>query len=188
MTSRKKNRRRLFLKASATSLLAPRILFANTPTNPDVVIIGAGIAGIEAARTLNARGVSFVVLEASNRIGGRAYTDNDIFGLPFDFHAHWISHPSGNPLIDYGRDNGFNVYPDPNVSKSFVGNREATEEEYEDLDRTYALFDRRIEASATSVNGPDDNVRTAMGEDFFELPWGYTVASNRGVWDMAQNS
>ncbi len=188
MNSRKKNQRRLLLKAGTAALIAPRLVFANTPTNPDVVIVGAGIAGIEAAKTLQAKGVSFVMVEANNRIGGRVHTDNDIFGVPFDFHAHWMSYPTGNPLIEYGKNNGFDVYRDPRVSKSFVGNREATEEEYRDLDKTYDLFDKRIEASSNRVTGDDDNARTALGEDFFELPWGYTVASNWGVWGMAQNS
>jgi len=99
-----------------------------------------------------------------------------------------MSYPSGNPLIKYGKNNGFDVYRDPRVSKSFVGNREATEEEYRDLRKTYALFDKKIEASANKVTGDDDNARTALGEDFFKRPWGYTVASNWGVWGMAQNS
>ena len=38
------------------------------------------------------------------------------------------------------------------------------------------------------MNGPDDNAYTALGEDFFTKPWGYTVASEYGVWDMAQDS
>jgi len=169
-------------------MVAPRIAFANTPTNPDVVIIGAGIAGIEAAKRLHDEGISFVVVEANNRIGGRVHTNNDIFGVPFDMHAHWVNYPSANPLIKYGKNNGFDVYRDPRVSKSFVGNREATEEEYRDQDKTYTLFNQKIKASANSVSGDDDNARTALGEDFFNRPWGYTVASNQGVWGMAQNS
>ena len=51
----------------------------NTVTNPDVVIIGAGIAGLEAAKTLQNKGISFVVVEANYRIGGRVHTNNKIF-------------------------------------------------------------------------------------------------------------
>ena len=188
MSSDKNNQRRLLLKAGVASMVAPRIVFASTPTNPEVVIIGAGIAGLEAARTLHSKGISFVVVEANNRIGGRVHTNNDIFGVPFDMHAHWMSYPSGNPLIKYGKNNGFDIYRDPRVSKSFVGNREATDEEYKDINQTYALFSKRIETSANNVTGDDDNVRTALGKDFFERPWGYTVSSNYGVWGMAQNS
>jgi len=42
-------------------MLAPRIVFANTPTNPDVMIIGAGAAGLSAARSLIAQGKSVVI-------------------------------------------------------------------------------------------------------------------------------
>jgi len=179
--------RRSVLKGLLATATLPT--WANTlPTNPDVVIIGAGIAGLEAAKTLHSKGVSFVVVEADNRIGGRVYTNNKIFGVPFDTHAHWMTYPKGNPLIKYGKDNGFDVYRDPGVSKSFVGDREATDEEYKDLSQTYELFNKKIETSANNVTGDDDNARAALGEDFFKLPWGYTVASNWGVWGMAQNS
>ena len=169
-------------------MVVPRIVFGNTPANPAVVIIGAGIAGIESAKTLHDKGISFVVVEADGRIGGRVYTHNDIFGVPFDMHAHWMMYPPGNPLIDYAKDNGFDVYKDPVESRAIVGDREATEEEYRDLSNTYNIFYKKIKSSAKHVTGDDDNARTALGEDFFRKPCGYTVASNYGVWSMAQNS
>ena len=188
MFNKTKIKRRSLIKAAAATLALPRIAFSQTPTNPDVVIVGAGIAGIQAARTLHKKGISYIVVEADNRIGGRVHTHNDIFGIPFDMHAHWMTSPAENPLIKYGKNNGFDVYKDPRESKSFIGNREATKKEYNDLDKTYALFSKKIEASAGTVAGADDNVRTALGEDFFKLPWGYTVSSNYGPWGMAQNS
>jgi len=57
-------------------------------------------------------------------------------------NAHWVSYPSGNPSIKYSKDNGFDVYKNPRVSKPFVANREATEEEYSDQDKTYSLFNQ----------------------------------------------
>jgi monoamine oxidase len=64
-----------------------------------VVIIGAGAAGIAAAKELQALGQNFLLLEASHRIGGRAYTENVAPGMPFDLGAHWIMAPSENPLM-----------------------------------------------------------------------------------------
>jgi len=68
-------------------------------THTDVVIIGAGAAGIAAAKELQALGQNFLLLEASHRIGGRAYTENVAPGMPFDLGAHWIMAPSENPLM-----------------------------------------------------------------------------------------
>ena len=64
----------------------------------DVAIVGAGAAGLAAARRLRDFGLSFVVLEAKDRIGGRAYTDNETFGTPWDRGAHWLHSAAVNPL------------------------------------------------------------------------------------------
>ncbi|WP_246811565.1 FAD-dependent oxidoreductase [Mesorhizobium silamurunense] len=56
----------------------------------DVVIIGAGSAGLSAAKTLRAAGLSFTLLEAMSRIGGRAWTSDRHFGMPFDIGCAWL--------------------------------------------------------------------------------------------------
>ena len=189
MAKKSQQQRRLLLKGIAASALAPRIVMGNTVTNPDVVIIGAGIAGLEAAKTLLNKGVSFLVVEANYRIGGRVHTNNKIFGVPFDTHAHWMIVPRKNPLIDYAKEVGFNIYEDLGKQKYFVGDREASKDELADLSITYKAFNKKIKESVYSgAVGEDDNARTALGEDFFKRPWGYTVASDYGVWNMAQNS
>jgi len=181
--------RRFLLKAITASVLAPRIALGNDVTNPEVVIIGAGIAGLEAAKTLQNKGISFVVVEANYRIGGRVHTNNKVFGLPFDTHAHWMRASPTNPLISHARSNGFNIYRDDGGQQYFVGNRKATQEELTDLWKTDALFNKRIRSSALSgATGQKDNARAALGDDFFLQPWGYTIASEYGVWDMAQDS
>jgi len=66
----------------------------------DFVIVGAGAAGIGAALTLAKANKSFVILEAANRGGGRAFTDAKTFGVPFDVGCAWIhAHDlSGNSM------------------------------------------------------------------------------------------
>ncbi len=56
----------------------------------EVAIVGAGAAGLAAARTLIDAGLSVHVLEAKNRIGGRAYTESESVGIAWDHGAHWL--------------------------------------------------------------------------------------------------
>lgn len=62
----------------------------------DVAIVGAGAAGLAAAKFLQRAGRSFVVIEARSRIGGRAFTDRSL-GLPFDAGAQYIHWAERNP-------------------------------------------------------------------------------------------
>ena len=71
----------------------------------DCIIIGAGIAGIAAARELKKRGKSYVILEARNRVGGRIYTDNSL-GQPYDAGAFYIHWAEKNPLLQIAKDAG----------------------------------------------------------------------------------
>jgi monoamine oxidase len=57
----------------------------------DVVIIGAGAAGISAARSLHDHGIRFVVLEARERVGGRVWTHRDPrTPVPIELGAEFI--------------------------------------------------------------------------------------------------
>jgi monoamine oxidase len=64
----------------------------------DVVVIGAGIAGIRAAQVLTEAGKKVVVLEARDRIGGRVFTDRAGFGMPIELGASWIHDSKENPI------------------------------------------------------------------------------------------
>jgi len=67
---------------------------------PDVVIVGAGAAGVGAGMELQKRGVSFVVLEATDRVGGRAYTDKTSLPYSWDQGCHWLHCANVNPLVE----------------------------------------------------------------------------------------
>jgi monoamine oxidase len=78
--------------ASSTSAPAP----ADGPT-ADVLVIGAGIAGLRAAEVLVANGRRVIVLEARDRLGGRIYTDRS-WGVPVELGASWIHGVENNPI------------------------------------------------------------------------------------------
>ena len=66
----------------------------------DVVVIGAGAAGLAAGCALGASGLTSVVLEADARVGGRAHTEIMPDGAPFDLGCHWMHSASLNPFVE----------------------------------------------------------------------------------------
>lgn len=68
------------------------------PAARRVIVIGAGLAGLAAARELAAAGHAVLVLEARDRIGGRVWTRHLWPDLPLDWGASWIHGVQGNPL------------------------------------------------------------------------------------------
>jgi len=62
-----------------------------------VVVIGAGMAGLVAARLLHDSGFAVTVLEARGRLGGRTWTDSSL-GAPLDLGGSWVHGVEGNPL------------------------------------------------------------------------------------------
>ncbi|MGB9044821.1 MAG: NAD(P)-binding protein, partial [Pseudolabrys sp.] len=123
--------RRSFLTASAAVIAAPSLVRAQTTSDVDVVIIGAGAAGISAARRISAAGRRLVLLEATGRLGGRCATDSTIFGIPFDLGAHWIHRPDGNPPGGPPSNSGLDIYGAPRGQVVRVGPRGARDSELE---------------------------------------------------------
>lgn len=73
----------------------------------DIAVIGAGAAGLAAGLALQSSGMSFIVLEARGRIGGRAHTDMTALGLPVDLGAHWLHAAAQNPFKTIADQLGF---------------------------------------------------------------------------------
>lgn len=67
------------------------------PMQADVIVIGAGMAGLAAANQLTTAGKSVIVIEGRERIGGRTWTDHSL-SVPLDMGASWIHGIKENPL------------------------------------------------------------------------------------------
>ncbi|NJM30047.1 MAG: FAD-dependent oxidoreductase [Rhizobiales bacterium] len=80
------------------------------PSSPDVVIVGAGVAGIGASLALTQLGVPHIVLESKQRVGGRAYSDESCLGHLWDHGCHWFHSADVNILrklaLAIGHDHG----------------------------------------------------------------------------------
>lgn len=75
----------------------------------DVVVVGAGAAGVGAGRILADEGARFVILEARDRIGGRAWTVDSGQGYAIDLGCEWLHGAPENPLIPLARALGVEV-------------------------------------------------------------------------------
>lgn len=84
----------------------------------DVVVVGAGFAGLAAARTLSAAGHSVVVLEADDRVGGRT-KPGTIAGETVDLGGQWVG-PAQARLLALAKEFGVAVYPQFTAGKNIL--------------------------------------------------------------------
>ncbi|RTE93053.1 MULTISPECIES: NAD(P)/FAD-dependent oxidoreductase [Bradyrhizobium] len=139
--------RRGFLVASGALAAVPvlRANAANLPREADIVVVGAGAAGIAAARRIMATGRKVVVVEAASRIGGRCLTDSTTFDTPFDRGARWMHNPDTNPMIRLARSAGLDVLPAPSGQKMRIGRRNARAGETEQFLAALVRANRAID-------------------------------------------
>lgn len=150
------------------------------PTNPDVVIVGAGSAGFGAARRLMKAGKSVVVLEAADRVGGRAWTQSDSFGVPVDIGASWISGADKNPYTKVARKKGFTLVEHTNAGTDLFrsdGSR-ASKQDFKD-------FAKDGKSVQKAINKAAKKGRDVAAADVIpgELPWAGAVQSWLGPMD-----
>jgi len=126
--------RRSFFAAAAALAARPALGATGPSAGPfEVVVVGAGAAGVAAARRLAAAGRHYVLIEATDHVGGRCVTDTKSFNEPFDRGAHWIYSPNANPLTKLAPRGGIDIYPAPPSHKVRIGRRYAREGELEDF-------------------------------------------------------
>jgi monoamine oxidase len=134
----------------------------------DVVVVGAGAAGLVAARELTRAGLAVRVVEARHRVGGRAWTDRETFGAPIDRGCAWLHAADQNPWTDYARQHGFTVVERSPDWQQWIGRERVSAEQRGRLD---ADWDRAVEALAAAARaGRDVAASTVLPADLQYRP------------------
>ncbi|MEA2725802.1 MAG: monoamine oxidase [Acetobacteraceae bacterium] len=150
-------------------------------TEADVVIIGAGLAGLGAAVAARNAGKRAVVLEASGRAGGRAWTDYPaaLGGVWFDMGAIWLHDAEHNPLVPIARAAGDKLLRSDEIRKerTFIGDRVANEAELAGFAHAWP----RYEAVADAVLAVEGDVSLAeVTRRLPDDPWAATIEAWEG--------
>ncbi|MBK9581074.1 MAG: FAD-dependent oxidoreductase [Saprospiraceae bacterium] len=111
--------RRKFIKNTITGLpiviITPSLLSScnnegdgQKTNSKTVIVVGAGISGLAAAKKLKDNGFNVIVLEAQSKVGGRLKTIRSL-GVAFDEGASWIHGTAGNPITSLAQQAGMNT-------------------------------------------------------------------------------
>ncbi|WP_255467517.1 NAD(P)/FAD-dependent oxidoreductase [Roseomonas sp. HF4] len=148
------------------------------PSDPDVLIVGAGCAGIAAARELAMRGRTCIVLEGGPRVGGRAFAESASLGLPFDHGASWLHQAGENPLTPLARALGLDLLDHDALRdrRLFAHGRMATAAERQAFAAAEDAFWMAVETAARD-GGTDRPAASAAPRGG---PWDATVAHWEG--------
>jgi monoamine oxidase len=180
------NRREVLQGFGAGALLGAfgRPVVAATAT-PDVLVIGAGGAGLAAAKELLAQGVSVLVLEARGRIGGRAFTD-DSLGVAWDRGCSWLESANVNPWMGYARQNGFEVHEDRAARVMYDGARRMDESETAGYRAVTERMGRELDRAGR--HGLDIPAEAAFTQQTLADPWYAMAMDDMTGWEGVEPS
>lgn len=143
-----------------------------TTNSADVLVIGAGAAGLAAARILADAGRRVIVLEARDRPGGRIWT-TEFAGLTLDLGAAWIHGYEGNPLSERARQAGIRLLPSDTIllggELALYGTdgRRLTADEQAEVETRFEELEAALEelgAERARAGQPDISLQAAFDE------------------------
>ncbi|MGE5145737.1 MAG: flavin monoamine oxidase family protein, partial [Candidatus Eiseniibacteriota bacterium] len=111
----------------------------------DVVIVGAGAAGVGAARRLAGTGLDVLVLEASARVGGRAWTETHE-DMPLDLGCGWFHSADRNPWASLAEASGFPVDRRPSAWRKQYRNAGFPAAEQDEAEQEWQDWRDRLDA------------------------------------------
>lgn len=127
------------------------------PASVDVAIIGAGAAGLGAAHALKDTGVSAIVLEARERVGGRAWTSQPSPEVTFDVGCGWLHSANKNSFVAIADRLGFGIDKShPPWNERAFGNVFPQGERDEFVRALEEFYERAWEAVQRGEEGPAD--------------------------------
>jgi monoamine oxidase len=146
----------------------------------DVLVVGAGGAGLTTAKELRTTGLQVLVLEARDRIGGRAFTDAS-FGVPWDRGCSWLHASEVNPWVAYARQNDFEVFADEFPRHIYDGSRRMSGA---DTAAYRAVGERmRREMQEAARRGLDIPAEAAFTQATLADPWYPMAESGLTSWE-----
>src|SRR6187549_2986754 len=132
---------------------------SSLPSSVDVAIVGAGAAGLGAANALKDSGLSVLVLEARNRLGGRAHTIMASPDVTFDVGCGWLHSADRNSFVGIAEALNFEINRNlPPWRERAYGKAFPQDDRDEFIRALDAFYDRAeqaaIEAERTGRDGP----------------------------------
>jgi monoamine oxidase len=145
----------------------------------DVCVVGAGISGLAACQRLQQAGLSFTVLEAKDRIGGRfkAHTKSDFV---YDEGAHWLHCANQNPLVELLESQSPTYVRKPGEIYFATASHFLTEQENQRVWRLYQKVWTQVESGASSRR-EDRAVSSVVNEPRWENYFNSLFASTVGT-------
>lgn len=156
-------KRRSFIKQSAlgasAGILFPHLLsgckkdeLGDFPEGFKIIVVGAGAAGLYAAKKMKEHGAEVVILEASNRIGGRIRKNDDFADFPIDLGAEWI-HGKKSLSHQLATDAGFDFFEDEGEEAFWVNGQINANYSSSILEDIVGILDGDV-----AYNGPDMSI------------------------------